>query len=59
MSARMGRPTTDPKTSNIHVRLSEEDIRRLEYSAEVLGVAKAEIIRQGIDLMYQKALKVK
>lgn len=58
MSPRNGRPpSTDPKTIEYKVRLSEEDKQRLDYCAEVLGLAKAEIIRQGIDRMYEEAQK--
>lgn len=49
-----GRPTNDPKTLNTRIRLSEEDIKRLEYCAEKTGLTKAEIIRQGIKEVYEK-----
>ncbi|MDE5859752.1 MAG: ribbon-helix-helix domain-containing protein, partial [Oscillospiraceae bacterium] len=43
-----GRPTNDPKTLNTRIRLSKDDVKRLEYCAEKTGLTKAEIIRQGI-----------
>ena len=49
-----GRPTNDPKTLNTRIRLSAEDIKRLEYCAEKTGLTKAEIIRQGIKEVYEK-----
>ena len=52
---RTGRPTDDPKKLSTRIRLSEEDIKKLEYCHEVLGLTKAEVIRQGIDIMYKKA----
>lgn len=52
-----GRPTNDPKTLNTRIRLSEEDVRRLEYCAQKTGLTKAEIIRQGIKEVYEKLQK--
>lgn len=48
------RPTNDSKTLNTRIRLSAEDIRRLEYCAEKTGLTKAEIIRQDIKEIYEK-----
>ncbi|PWL70277.1 MAG: hypothetical protein DBY25_08170 [Clostridiales bacterium] len=59
MSPRTGRPPTEnPKDRGYRLRVSDEDLQRLDYCAEVLGLTKAEIIRQGIELMYEKARKV-
>lgn len=55
MSPRTGRPTDDPKEHQTRIRMSDGDLERLDYCAEVLGLTKAEIIRQGIKLMYEKA----
>lgn len=52
-----GRPTTDPKTLNTRIRLSEEDVARLNYCAEKTGLTKAEIIRQGIKEVYDRVKK--
>lgn len=52
MSPRTGRPTDDPKTLSTRVRLSQEDINRLEYCAKKTGQSKADIIRQGIKSIY-------
>ncbi len=54
MSPRTGRPTDDPKKLNTRIRLSEEDVKRLEYCAEKTGLTKAEIIRKGIREVYEK-----
>ncbi len=54
MSPRTGRPTDDPKKLNTRVRLSDEDVKRLEYCAEKTGLTKAEIIRMGIKEVYEK-----
>ena len=47
-----GRPTSEPKTLNTRIRLSEEDVKRLEYCSEKTGLTKAEIIRKGIKEVY-------
>ncbi|MDE7104740.1 MAG: ribbon-helix-helix protein, CopG family [Ruminococcus sp.] len=52
-----GRPTNDPKTLNTRIRLSEEDVRLLEYCSEKTGLTKAEIMRQGIREVYAKISK--
>lgn len=59
MSPRMGRPPSDdPKTLNTRIRMSEEQIKMLEYCVNVLGVTKAEVIRRGIEEMYNKAQEI-
>lgn len=55
--SRKGRPTDEPKTLNTRIRLSEEDVQRLEYCAEVTGMKKSEIIRLGIKEVYERLKK--
>lgn len=57
MSPRTGRPTTDPKSNWTGFRLSDNDIKKLEYCVKETGKSKAEIVREGIDLVYQKIAK--
>ena len=55
---RTGRPTTDPRgTNRTGVRLTESDMEKLKYCVEETGKTKTEIIREGIDLVYQKVKK--
>ena len=54
MSPRTGRPTDNPKQLSTRVRLSQEDVDRLEYCAEKTGQIKADIIRQGIKSVYDR-----
>lgn len=57
MSPRTGRPPSDnPKNLSTRIRMSDEEVKMLDYCCKVLGLTKAEIIRQGIGVMYQKAL---
>lgn len=54
MTAKMGRPTDDPKDYQYRVRLSETDSEKLEYCARITERSKADIIREGIDKVYQE-----
>lgn len=54
MSSKMGRPTDEPKTIKIMVRLSENDMKMLKYCAEKEQKSKADIIRIGIKLVYKR-----
>jgi hypothetical protein len=49
-----GRPTTDPKNIRLEVQLTEEHRERLDYCVDVTSLSRAEIIRQGIDVMHEK-----
>lgn len=57
MSPQIGRPTDDPKNLSTRIRLSEGDIKKLEYCASELGLKKSEIIRMGINMVYEKLRK--
>ena len=52
-----GRPTNDPKVLNTRIRLSEDDVKRLEYCHQKTGFTKSEIIRMGIQEVYNKLKK--
>ena len=54
MTPRTGRPTDDPKRVSVRIRLSESDDEKLIYCANVTGRTKADIIREGIDKVYQE-----
>lgn len=49
-----GRPTDDPKALNTRIRLSADDVQRLEFCAQKTGQTKSEIIRQGIRAVYER-----
>lgn len=58
MSPRTGRPPSEnPKDRGYRLRMTDEDLKKLDYCSKVLGMTKAEVIRHGIDEMYEKALK--
>lgn len=55
-TVRTGRPTDDPKSTQITLRLSESDLLKLKFCKEKTGMLRAEIIRMGIDRVYQSLL---
>lgn len=57
MSPRTGRPTDNPKKNWTGFRLSDDDIEKLDYCAEKTGMSRAEIVRKGIDMVYQEICK--
>lgn len=54
MSPKVGRPTTDPKTHETRIRMSDEDVRILKICCEKTGMSKADVIRLGIREVYEK-----
>lgn len=56
MSPSLGRPKSDnPRDMQYRLRLTSEEVERLEYCCKVLGLTKAEVLRQGLEVMYEKA----
>ncbi len=51
---KMGRPTNDPKSNRVSFRLSEEDIEKINFCTEKTGKSKTDIIRNGINEIYEK-----
>lgn len=54
---KMGRPTDDPKVNQVRIRMSDEDVKKLEYCSSCLGKTKAEIVRLGVDTVYRQLKK--
>lgn len=54
---KMGRPTDNPKTNNYRIRMTDEELKKLEECCEITGFSKADIIRMGIDKVYQELKK--
>lgn len=51
---KMGRPTDNPKTIVKRARMSEEDVEKLQICCNVLGISESDVLRMGIDEVYQK-----
>ena len=55
MSAKMGRPTDNPKTEIIKIRATKDDREKLLFCCEKLGKTQYEVVMEGINKVYQKA----
>ena len=51
---KMGRPTDNPKTIVKRARMSEEDVEKLKACCEALSLSESDVLRMGIDEIYQK-----
>lgn len=47
----------DAKDKQYRLRMSNEDLERLEYCCKVTGLTKAGVIRRGIEKVYEEAQK--
>lgn len=57
MSPRTGRPKSDHnKDTMLRVRIDEETVNKLEIVAREMNITKSEVVRNGIESEYQKAL---
>lgn len=54
MSPRTGRPTENPKKSEIKVRATKEDRTKLLYCCEMTGLTQYEVVMKGIDKVYNE-----
>ena len=57
MSPRTGRPTDNPKSNPIHVRLDQESLDILDKYCMQEKIKRTEGIRQGIKLLESKIKK--
>lgn len=57
MSPRTGRPTSDPKKHETRIRMTDEDVRLLEYCCKETGMTKSDVIRRGIREVYKQIKK--
>lgn len=53
MNSRTGRPTDNPKTTEIKVRATLNDKEKLKYCCEKTGKTQYEIVMQGINKVYK------
>ena len=57
MQKKMGRPTNDPKIHKTLFRLSESEIQMLDFCVSKTGKNRAEIVREGIAIVYERLKK--
>lgn len=58
MVKKMGRPTTAPKIHQTRIRMSDNELEKLNYCSDKLKISKTGVINMGIDKVY-KELKEK
>jgi predicted DNA-binding protein len=55
MTPRIGRPKKEnARNIKVDTRLTIEEEEKLNYCCEVLGLTKAEVVRKGIDNVYNE-----
>ena len=60
MSPRTGRPKSDnSKDTMLRVRIDEEKVNQLEIASKELSITKSEVVRNGIENEYRKAISKK
>ena len=58
MSPRTGRPkANNSKDTMLRVRIDEETVNKLDFASRKLNMTKSEVVRNGIESEYRKALK--
>lgn len=55
MCPRLGRPTDNKKTERFEVRLTPEEMKKVQECAEKMGITKTEVVKRGIQLVAEKA----
>ena len=45
-------PSSNPKSHETRIRMSDTDVKLLEYCCKATGKSKAEVIREGIRKVY-------
>lgn len=55
---KMGRPPSDnPKDTRIYIRIDKSTLNKLDECAVATKTTRSEIVRQGIDLVYDRLEK--
>ncbi|WP_122788848.1 hypothetical protein [Intestinibacillus sp. Marseille-P6563] len=56
MSPNIGRPkSNNPRDLQYRLRLTEDEVNKLNFCCRVLGLTKAEVLRNGLEIMFEKA----
>ncbi len=54
---KMGRPTDNPKNKVVRLRVDDDTDSKLNFCCEKLQKSKSDVIRQGIDQIYDDLKK--
>ena len=50
-------PSKDPKRNDTRIRLTDKEREKLDICSQKTGMTKSDIIRKGIDLVYESVTK--
>lgn len=51
---KMGRPTNNPRTKNLNIRISEKELEMLRECSEFLEITRANVLMMGLEKVYKK-----
>lgn len=54
---KLGRPTNSPRNNNYRIRMTDDELKKLEFCVGKSGMSKADIIRLGIVQVYEELNK--
>ncbi|NLK77552.1 MAG: hypothetical protein GX284_07575 [Clostridiales bacterium] len=54
MSPRTGRQTDNPRKERLGIRVTEEELRKLQVCCQKTGKSKTEVISEGIKMVYER-----
>lgn len=58
MTPRTGRPKSDhPKRNSTRIRMTDEEVEKLNYCCQQTGMSKTDVIGLGIQMVYEKVQK--
>ncbi len=50
---KMGRPTDAPAKNQFRIRLTDEELKKLNECTEAYGLSKSDVIRKGIENLHE------
>lgn len=53
----MGRPTTNPRTVGLNLRISQSENELLEKCCKLTGRSKTDVVLKGVSLVYKELQK--
>lgn len=55
ISPRTGRPKSEnPKKNDTRIRMTDDEVKMLDYCSEKLGVTKTEVVIKGINMVFSE-----
>lgn len=56
---KMGRPTDNPRSKRLSLRIAEDEMKEIEYCSDKLGITKIETVLKAIELLKKEIDKTK